>query len=248
MIILFQTGIIFIEVDYFNIFMLEWLRKTFGLTSICVVCQKYQSGIYVVCRYCYLSLREISFPCRCCARPMLDDQFKSCIDCQRVAPDFDQVLTSYQYEGALRQLLHQYKYYRNLYVGHFLVKLMVDAIEKNKIKTECLIPVPLHPKKIRERGFNQSAELAKLLSKQLNVPYESKICKKILHTPAQVTLSPTERRRNLLTAFRVNPTSYRSVTLVDDVVTTGSTINELAGLLKEQGVTRVSVVCCARAF
>lgn len=123
---------------------------------------------------------------------------------------------------------------------------MNDALPAD-YHTDCLIPVPLHAQRLRQRGFNQTAELVKGLAAELNCPYSLTHCDKIINTPTQAGLRGQQRRKNLRQSFRVKPMPYAQVTLVDDLLTTGSTANELARCLKQQGVRRVDVLCCARA-
>ena len=105
----------------------------------------------------------------------------------------------------------------------------------------------MHYKRLRQRGFNQAAELAKQLGKTLKLPYDLYQCKKIRNTPPQASLDARQRQKNLHDAFLAAPIPYQHITLVDDLITTGNTVNELAKSLKMQGVDRVDVWCCAKA-
>ncbi len=155
-------------------------------------------------------------------------------------------MAAYPFEEPLRSLLHEFKYQEGLYLGSFLATLIIKNIPAEALTTECLIPVPLHPKRIQQRGFNQAAELVKHLSKALKLPYGLSFCKKIINTIPQAELSAKARGNNLTEAFYSNPVPYQHVTIVDDLITTGSTINALAKTLKQQGVKCVDVWCCAR--
>ncbi len=111
-----------------------------------------------------------------------------------------------------------------------------------------LIPVPLHTKRLRERGYNQSQELAKCIAKQTDIPLDYKACKRIKHTPPQITLSGQQRQTNIVGAFQIVrlPKNWQHIVLIDDVMTTGSTVKELALVFKDAGVPKVDVWCCAR--
>lgn len=217
------------------------------LPSVCVLCHQYQRKRFAVCQSCSSLLQQIGPACSYCALPLADDKFLVCGLCTKEKPAFDSTMTSYRFEEPLRTLLHEFKYQEALYLRTFLVKLMLDALPSQATQTQCLIPVPLHPKRLRQRGFNQAAELSKLLAKHLKIPCELTLCKKIINTSPQVSLNGKQRRGNLHQAFQSKPTSYQHVTLVDDLLTTGSTANELARVLKQQGVARVDLWCCARA-
>ncbi len=224
------------------------ITQMLRLPAVCVVCYQYHREAYAVCRVCYSLLKQLGPACNYCALPLSDNNFPVCGRCSKIKPAFDRTLTLYRFEEPLRSLLHEYKYNGALFLRGFLVKLMLEALPPTGFKTQCLIPVPLHPTRLRERGFNQAAEFAKILSKYLQVPCELTLCKKILHTSPQANLSGKERQRNLHHAFEVKSTYYKHITLVDDLLTTGSTVNELAKLFKKQGVDRVDVWCCARAI
>ena len=116
---------------------------------------------------------------------------------------------------------------------------------------DLIVPVPLHIRRLRERGFNQALLLARELSKQTGIPCEQRSLRKIKDTPFQTALKGRERRKNLKAAFRVKKTEEiegKSVLLVDDVYTTGTTVNECARTLLEAGAATVGVLTLARAM
>lgn len=160
-------------------------------------------------------------------------------------PYFDRVVAPFRFEEPLRMLLHEFKYKASFYLSTFFAASIQNLISQ-PIITECLIPVPMHPKRLKQKGFNQSQFLAKTLASTLNIPCDTSICRKIIYTPPQTQLDKKERQRNLRGAFQVSASSYQHVTIVDDLVTTGSTANEIAKVLKQSGVQQVDVWCCAR--
>lgn len=105
----------------------------------------------------------------------------------------------------------------------------------------------MYPKRLKARGFNQAAVLTKLLSRHLNIPYDLYCCQKRINTASQASLDGEQRRKNLRNAFYASTLTYKHVMLVDDLLTTGSTANEIAYTLKSAGVWRVDICCCARA-
>lgn len=222
------------------------IAQHFRLPVVCVLCQQYHRGDYPVCRACESLLTPIQHPCIYCSIPLIDAAFPTCGACIKKRPFFDKVFSAYLFEGPLRNLLHQFKYQQALYLRPFLVKLMMDALACPGYQPDCLIPVPLHSKRLKERGFNQAAELTKGLAGMLRRPYELTLCKKIINTLPQVGLSSKERRSNLRRSFVVQPSRHRHIALIDDLLTTGSTANEIAKRLKQQGVERVDIWCCAR--
>jgi len=114
---------------------------------------------------------------------------------------------------------------------------------------EALVPVPLHRARLRERGFNQAVEIARPLAARLGIELDLNCCERVRNTAEQTRLDAAQRSRNLRDAFRVvRQVPYRHVAIVDDVLTTGSTVASLAGTLRAAGVEEIEVWSCARAF
>lgn len=222
------------------------IAQLFKLPAICGLCNHYHSGPTAICTVCIALLTPIGPSCCYCALPLPDAAFLVCGQCCRKRPDIDCVITAYRFEEPLRTLLHEFKYREGLHLLTFLTTLMLHALPIEGYKSECFVPVPMHPKRIRKRGFNQAAELAKQLSRRLNIPCDLSHCQKAINTSPQAGLSAEARRKNLRHAFQVQPQKYQHITLIDDLMTTGSTANELARVLKKQGAIRVDLWCCAR--
>ncbi|CEG61750.1 ComF family protein [Legionella micdadei] len=224
------------------------ITQLLRLPSVCVLCNQYHDQPFPVCHPCTRLFKKIGPACRYCAHPLPDEKYLVCGICVKEKPTIDNTITAYRFEEPLRTLLHGFKYHEAFYLGGFLAKLILEALANRPITTECLIPVPLHPKRLRQRGFNQAVELSRILSKKLQIPCEPNLCKRIVHTDPQVNLDRKQRKQNVRGAFQSKLTHYQHITLVDDLLTTGSTANELARVLKQQGATRIDLWCCARAF
>jgi ComF family protein len=228
----------------------QWIRSIshpIRLPIICLVCRQYHAGHDPLCSRCAELLIPLMAVCEICAKPLPIGEFMQCGMCLKNPPSFDYTLASYHYEEPLRQILHQFKYQERIYLTHYLTRLMLNALPLLKEAPCCLVPVPLHPIRLKERGFNQAAELAKQLSVRLNIPCDLTWCTKIINTKPQVGLSGNERDENIVGAFAMQPTSYRHVIIVDDIMTTGSTAEALAKAMKLAGALTVGVWCCARA-
>ncbi|KTC85909.1 MULTISPECIES: ComF family protein [Legionella] len=223
------------------------ITQMLRLPSVCVLCYQYHRQPFAVCDSCLNLLKQIGPACRYCALPLPDDTFLSCGVCSKKKPAIDKTITAYLFEEPLRTLVHEFKYHEALYLVSFLARLMLNALPNGVLETQCLVPVPLHPKRLRQRGFNQAAELCKFLARKLALPYELNLCKKIIHTAPQASLNKKQRKQNLQNAFQSQLSPYQHITLVDDLLTTGSTANELALAFKQQGVAQVDLWCCARA-
>ena len=216
------------------------------LSTDCLLCHIPHRDRFAVCARCDQSLLMLGPSCQTCASPIPDSTVAWCGACCFEKPSIDHVYTVYRFEEPLRTVLHEFKYHEGLYLTSYLSKLMQQALP-NAYTTECLIPVPMHPKQLKLRGFNQSILLAKYLSSQINYPVDLQCCKKIINTPKQATLDAKTRRQNLENAFYISAIPYQHVTLVDDLITTGSTANEIAKRLKQAGARRVDLICCAKA-
>jgi ComF family protein len=127
-------------------------------------------------------------------------------------------------------------------------KLMARHFTQLNKQPDLLLAVPLHAKRLRERGFNQSELIVQYIQKALDAPLNQHSLKRVVNTASQTTLKAPERRKNLKNAFHYTPVKdINSVAIIDDVVTTGSTANEIAKTLKKQGVQHVEVWSFARA-
>lgn len=222
------------------------ISQQLRLPAICVFCGQYHHDRIAICFSCIQLFSLIGPACYHCALPLPDENFLVCGHCCKKKPYIDQAIAAYHFEEPLRTLLHEFKYHEGLYLCSFLATLITTAIPPEALKTQCLLPVPMHRKRLQQRGFNQAAELVKQLGRQLKIHYDLSHCKKIINTAPQAGLNAAQRQRNLRDAFEIQPLPYDHVTLVDDLLTTGSTVNELAKILKQQGVSRVDVWCCAR--
>lgn len=140
------------------------------------------------------------------------------------------------------------KFKQNLHIAKYLGNMLADMFCNLSLPVpDSIIPVPLHFVRLIARGYNQSIELAKPLTKKINVKLDTQICKRIRFSQPQMSLPFKKRKKNVLNAFAVtNHVPYEHVLLVDDVITTGATINELSRVLHLAGVKRIDVLACAK--
>ncbi len=162
-------------------------------------------------------------------------------------PKIIQVQAVFSYIYPIDKLIIAAKFHQNLAVLNLLGYLMAQHLTIEN-RPDVLIPVPLHSKRLRERGYNQSLELAKRIKKKTGIPLAYKTCKRIKETLPQTSLSTQQRQSNIVDAFQVLELKkeWRHIVLIDDVMTTGATVKELAKVLLKMGVQRVDVWCCAR--
>jgi ComF family protein len=167
----------------------------------------------------------------------------------RRPPPFDGACVPFRYAYPLDQLLRAFKYRGILSYGRVLGCLLASHVAaRGAPLPERIIPVPLHPSRHRERGFNQAHELAMPVSRSLSIPLDDRLCRRIRATDDQTELDARQRRRNVYRAFEVlGRMQLRHVALLDDVLTTGSTASELARVFKQAGVKTVEIWAVARA-
>jgi ComF family protein len=163
-------------------------------------------------------------------------------------PAFERCLSPFVYQAPLDHLLLGLKFNGRLAQARLLGELMADwLISVVDAPPDHIIPVPLHNTRLRERGFNQSQELARPIAKRFGLPLNTADVRRIRATPQQSDLSRKERLKNIKGAFEVRRPLNGHVVIVDDVMTTGSTAHELSRTLLNAGVERVEVWVCARA-
>ena len=208
----------------------------------CVGCQREGK---VLCESCVAGLPELTPPyCPVCAHP---GAHETCQLCLETPPAFDGIRAPYRMEGAIKEAVHHLKYRGLKAAAPELAELLARYLAEHPIPSDVLIPVPLHPRRLRRRGYNQSELLAKELSKKLDLVMDQKLLARTRNTPPQVNASRFERRDNVQDSFRCNGSvDRRAVILVDDVATTGSTLSACAAALKAAGASSVWGLVLAR--
>ena len=210
------------------------------------------------CNRCWDSIKWFdSSGCPQCglSYPSMDTSLQSshnfgghlCGDCHKNPPYFDKAISAGPYEGVLAEAIKLFKYKKKIHIGRALVEH--SPLLQRGDRGDFVIPVPLHPKRLREREFNQSAIIASELGKRLEIPVLLDILIRFRHTRPQVELDMKERGENVVGAFTVQNGEViadKDILLVDDVYTTGSTINECAKVLKKNDAGKVNVVTIAR--
>jgi ComF family protein len=190
--------------------------------------------------------------CACCANPLPPGvDGGRCGSCLRRRPAYDATVVAADYAMPLDQLVLQLKFGQRLALAPLLARLLhAAALDSAGWRPpELLCPVPLGAGRLAERGFNQALEIARPLARLLRVPLAPRLAARRHETRAQSSLPPRERRRNLAQAFSVADAALlrgRHVGIVDDVMTSGQTVHELAALFKRHGAARVTNLVFAR--
>lgn len=218
------------------------------LPGTCLLCGAYSQRALDICRACEQELPALGPHCQTCALP-LPTPARHCGKCLRKPPRFSKTLAGWRYQGQTAQLISQFKYHHQHAYGRVLGELLARQIRStygHQPYPELIIPTPMHWWRQLRRGFNQSEQLARQLSLQLQIPLYRDI-RRIRHSKAQQSLTARERQRNLRSAFRVGKAlSGQCVALVDDVMTTGATANEISRMLLQAGAGEVHIWCLAR--
>lgn len=172
-----------------------------------------------------------------------------CGQCLNHPPPFDAARAPLLYRPPLDWLVQGYKFNQRLAPGRLLGELLARHLAQEvAAMPELIVPVPLHPARLRQRGYNQALELARPLARRFDVPLARGLVRRTRATATQSLLAAEERRRNVRGAFALAaPLTARHVAIVDDVIATGSTVGELARLLRRAGAQRIEVWALARA-
>jgi len=230
----------------------QWLGTSL-LPAQCALC-----GIgcpQVLCPPCRAQyLGQIRPRCRQCANPLADIEVAQlCGRCLRQRPAYDTTVTAFDYAAPVDQLLLQLKFGARLALAPLLAELLHVAIMQQQAweAPQLLFPVPLGPARLAQRGFNQALEIARPLARLLDVPLQPRLALRVRETRAQSGVAPQERRANLAHAFAIAPEHGAllqgcHVGIVDDVMSSGHTVNALAATCKHEGAARVSILVVAR--
>jgi ComF family protein len=212
----------------------------------CVLCQAAGQPGLDLCQLCEADLPLNRSCCTRCARPL--PMAGLCGTCLSRPPAFDSCYAPLLYEAGASTLVRGLKFHQQLANARLLAGFMLPGLEALADRPQLILPVPLHSGRLRERGFNQSLELARYLGQALAIPVDSNSCQRIKATQPQSSLGKKARKANVRGAFALRqPMALEHLALVDDVITSGNTLNELARLFKKAGVLRVSAWCATRA-
>ena len=226
-----------------------WLKNT----QTCLICDEATHSRHCVCNVCETELPWLLAACESCALPLPMDGL-ICGQCLKKPPAFKQVIAPWTYSFPIDSLISRFKHQARWPLGQMLARLLGQHLQHRFDTTElprpdCLLPVPMARKRLRERGFNQAHMLARWLSQDLDIAVDEHLLLRPHDTVAQQALDAKSRQRNLRTAFALAANADvtgRHFALVDDVLTTGATAHSLARLLIHAGARRVDVYCLAR--
>lgn len=207
----------------------------------CIICRfRLDSGSKLICENCWKNLPRVQNTLNG-SNYQDKNSYISCF------------LSVWEYNDAVQKVIHEMKYFRKKSLARLMGVEMANLVLENEEYSgaDLIIPVPLHKTKLRERGFNQSIILSQIISLRTKIPYVTKILKRIRYTKPQSKLSAVEREKNVQGAFKVFKSQSlkgKVVILIDDVLTTGSTLRACADTLKDAGVTKILVLTAAKSI
>jgi len=197
-----------------------------------------------ICDSCAEKVEYISEPiCKKCGKPIWKEEQEYCKDCTEHQFEYEQGRSLWLHQGLVKKSIYQFKYHNRRIHGEWYAKELF-RLYGHKLKEwgiDCIIPVPLHKRKKRMRGYNQAEIVAKHLGQISGIPVDTKSVVRVRNTKAQKRLNNQERKQNLVNAFQVQKTwkMAKNVLVIDDIYTTGATINAVASVLKEKGARKV---------
>lgn len=221
---------------------LNYKQTLFG--QDCLLCAAV-SGAQMLCPACHASLPHIAHACPRCAAPSAK---QVCGECLRHPPAFDRTRAALAYAFPTDKLIQALKYGGQLALAKLLGELLAEALA-DQARPEIILPMPLHPARLKMRGFNQALEIAKVISKRFDIPLAPGLAQRVVDTTPQASLPIDARHTNVKGAFACDQDLRgQRIAVVDDVMTSGATLNELAKILKRAGAAQVDVWVVARAL
>jgi ComF family protein len=241
----------------FELRKIEPLRAIASLfyPSVCAACSSTVDTPHYLCVGCSDRAPRIEPPfCATCSEPFqgaITEAF-ACANCADRTLHFESAVSAFRSRGVVRQLVHEFKYGKQAHLRHPIAEWLAEALADPRLqgrRFDAVVPVPLHPARRRERGFNQADLLAEILSRRAGVPLHAAL-QRVRYTTTQTAFDRSERMANLRDAFRLRKNADvrgLRVLLVDDILTTGSTLSECARVLKAGGALSVHAATAARA-
>ncbi len=227
----------------------SWQATSEGLLNLlfpprCVSCER--SGGWI-CPACHQEIEFVRPPlCPSCGQATSSP--RTCPSCHRAPPQIDGIRAVAYLEDPVRTAIHRFKYSNLRSLAPVLGKLAGDYLTQNQLPVDVIVPVPLHPRRLKERGYNQAALLAKEIQTALGIPLMDDSLVRVKSTTPQVGLSAPQRRENVTGAFRCIDSGLEGqrVLLVDDVCTTGATLEACSIALRQAGAREVWGLVLAR--
>lgn len=214
----------------------------------CPLCDEVLFPGQSTCVGCAKEVKLMCEPvCKKCGKALTDERREFCTDCGKKKHFYCQGKAVFAYEGKIKSSMYRFKYANKREYAAFYAEEAAYLYENwvREKQIEAIVPVPMYFFKKRRRGYNQAEVFAKQLGKKLNIPVDNKLVKRIRNTVPQKELNDVQRKSNLKNAFQLatDIVKYKQILLVDDIYTTGSTIDEISGVLLNAGVKNIYYIC-----
>lgn len=232
--------------------LVRFLHAQFNYLSVqrCILCDAPGSVDRALCQTCYEELPFNRLACMRCATPIVKQaKHALCGACLQAPPPQRLTVAAFQYKSPLDTWIQALKFTGKLHYARLLGSMLAEELRRRKFtKPDVILPVPLHPSRQRRRGFNQAIEITRVVSRELHIPINFTDCRRLRATEHQSRLPAKLRKRNVARAFSFTAeTNIDSVAIVDDVMTTGHTIQEVAHCVHQAGIEDIQVWCIAKA-
>lgn len=213
----------------------------------CALCSKKTAANALLCPECLTDLPWLRSACHICALPLTVTNTHICGQCLKIPPPFASTQAVFLYRFPISAIIPKIKHQSGLHHSAWLADCLLEHLLKRpQAWPDAIIPVPVHTFRLLSRGYNQSTVIARHLSQQLQIPLLLNQLRKNKRTKSQSSLTAQQRRTNLQHAFSYHGPQLRHIALVDDVVTTGTTIKEISTILRSAGIERVDIWVVAR--
>lgn len=224
----------------------KWKERIYSVffPRRCPICDKAVVYGRDICEECEGELPYIVEPaCKKCGKQLLDEQAEYCLDCSRKKHYYKQGKAVFSYQKGMRTSMYRFKYAGRREYAAFYARTAKEQLENWVLRTgiEVVIPIPMYRRKQRKRGYNQAEVFARALGEEIELPVATKLVKRVKNTIPQKELNDRQRKDNLKGAFQLetNIVKYKKILLVDDIYTTGSTIDAVAKCFLEAGIEEV---------
>lgn len=225
----------------------HFIESCLSLPCHCLLCLRPSRRNFALCEQCESGLPWFEAGCSICGLPL--EKATYCLTCLQAPPAYDKLCALWDYCFPVANFISHLKFGGELHFAKLLGSLMANHLTLTQ-SVDCIVPLPLHPRRQQERGFNQTLELARPIAAKWQLPIDKYSCRRISYKSAQAQLSARKRRKNVKAqAFQIaDSLAGKRVLVIEDVITTGTTANAFARALKEQGVASVEIWACCRTL
>lgn len=213
----------------------------------CPLCDRTLGRNMKICKNCAGKIHFIKEPrCKKCSKQLSDEEIEYCVDCNITKHIYNTGIAAFLYDDTISKSIYRFKYHNRRTYAEYYGEVIANKYEKQikRWNADVIVPVPIHEKKRIKRGYNQAELIAWELGKCLGIKVDGKVLERVVNTKPQKEMDKTERKKNLENAFKIrhNVVKYKKIILVDDIYTTGSTIDECARVLLEGGVAEINFI------